>query len=225
MSLLISLVGAGIVHIAVLLLLPQFSERDAWSSLAEAADYYKAVRIDAGDGSPPIVKAVDPLFHAAGCRFDLDEGPVHIRAPGNVPFWSVSIYNRAGQNVYSFNDRATDNGALDFVVLTSAQMIEVRKQVPEDFQQRDLRRGADRRRHRRGAQLRAGPDLGRDDVGIPRQDRLHEGMSLPLSMISKCEAVSQDSALDAGRISNASGRGLSRCVSARLTAVSRASGS
>ena len=59
---------------------------------------------------------------------------MHIRAPGNVPFWSVSIYNRGGQNVYSFNDRATDNGALDFVVLTSAQMIEVRKQVPEDFQ-------------------------------------------------------------------------------------------
>ena len=85
------------------------------------------------DGSPPLVKAVDPLFHAAACRFDLDEGPVHIRAPGNVPFWSVSIYNRAGQNVYSFNDRATDNGALDFVVLTSAQMIEMRKQVPEDF--------------------------------------------------------------------------------------------
>ncbi|MDQ2633058.1 MAG: DUF1254 domain-containing protein [Pseudomonadota bacterium] len=130
---LIGLVGAGIVHIAVLLLLPQFSERDAWSSLAEAADYYKAVRIDPGDGRPPVVKAVDPLFHAAACRFDLDEGPVHIRAPGNVPFWSVSIYNRAGQNIYSFNDRATDNGTLDFVVLTSSQMIELRKQMPEEF--------------------------------------------------------------------------------------------
>ena len=130
---LIGLVGAGIVHIAVLLLLPRFSERDAWSSLAEAGDFYKAVRIDASDGSPPVVKAVDPLFHAAACRFDLDEGPVHIRAPGAVPFWSVSIYNRAGQNIYSFNDRATENGALDFVVLTTAQMIEVRKQVPEEF--------------------------------------------------------------------------------------------
>jgi uncharacterized membrane protein len=132
--LLIGLVGAGIVHITVLLLLPQFSERDAWSSLAEAADFYKAVRIDTGDGSPPIVKAVDPLFHAAACRFDLDEGPVHLSAPGTVPFWSVSIYNRAGQNLYSFNDRATDRGALDFVVLTSEQMIELRKAMPDDFQ-------------------------------------------------------------------------------------------
>lgn len=131
--LLVGIVGAGIVHISVLLLLPQFSERDAWSSLAEAADVYKAVRIDNGDGSPPIVRAVDPLFHASACRFDLDDGPVHIRAPGAVPFWSVSIYNRAGQNVYSFNDRATEAGKLDFVVLTAAQMIEVRKAVPEDY--------------------------------------------------------------------------------------------
>jgi uncharacterized membrane protein len=132
-ALVIGLVGAGIVHITVLLLLPQFSERDAWSSLADAGDFYKAVRIDGSDGSPPVVNAVDPLFHAAACRFDLDEGPVHIRTPGTVPFWSVSIYNRAGQNVYSFNDRATEKGALDFVVLTSDQMIEVRKAVPEEF--------------------------------------------------------------------------------------------
>lgn len=132
-ALFIGIIGAGVVHIVVLLLLPQFSERDAWSSLAEAADIYKAVRIDAVDGTQPLVKAVDPLFHAAACRFDLRDGPVHLRAPGNVPFWSVSIYNRAGQNVYSFNDRATDQGALDFVVLTSSQMIETRKSVPEDY--------------------------------------------------------------------------------------------
>lgn len=132
-ALMIGIVGAGIVHIAVLLLLPRFSEQDAWSSLAETADVYKAVRIDADVGGPPVVKAVDPLFRAAACRFDLEDGPVHIHAPGNVPFWSVSIYNRAGQNVYSFNDRATDKGALDFVVLTSDQLIEVRKAVPEDY--------------------------------------------------------------------------------------------
>jgi len=131
----ISLVGAAIVHIAVLLLLPQFSDRDAWSRLAEAADFYKAVRIDPDAGEATIVKSVDPLFYAAACRFDLSEGAVHVRAPGKVPFWSVSVYNRGGQNIYSFNDRTAETGILDFVVLTSAQMIEVRKQPPEEFQQ------------------------------------------------------------------------------------------
>lgn len=132
-ALLVGLVGAGIVHIAVLLMLPQYSQRDAWSSLAESADFYKAVRVDESDGTAAVVKAADPLFHAAACRIDLQQGPAHLRAPGNVPFWSASIYNRAGQNVYSFNDRATDHGVLDFVVLTPGQMIEVRKAVPPDY--------------------------------------------------------------------------------------------
>ncbi|MBX3581282.1 MAG: DUF1254 domain-containing protein [Rhizobiaceae bacterium] len=133
-ALLVGLVGAGIVHIVVLLLLPQFSERDAWGSLAETADLYKAVRVDEGNGVAPLVRLEDPLFSASACRFDLDDGPVHIKATGNVPFWSVSIFNRSGQNVYSFNDRATERGALDFVVLTPSQMIEVRKAMPESYQ-------------------------------------------------------------------------------------------
>ena len=131
---LISVVGAGIVHIAVLFLLPQFSDRDAWSSLAEAADFYKAVRINSEAGETPVVRSGDPFFYAAACRFDLDDGAVHVRAPGKIPFWSVSIYDRGGQNIYSFNDRATASGSLDFVVLTSAQMVEIRKQLPEEFE-------------------------------------------------------------------------------------------
>ncbi len=130
---LIALVGAAIVHITVLFLLPSFSDRDAWARLAEAADFYKPVRIDAAAGEVPLVRSLDPLFYASACRFDLADGPVHVHTPGNVPYWSVSIYNRGGQNVYAFTDRTTDTGLLDVVVLTAAQMIETRKQLPEEF--------------------------------------------------------------------------------------------
>ncbi len=58
---------------------------------------------------------------------------VQITAPGQVPFWSVSVYDRNGHNVYSFNDHSATDGRLDTVVLTPAQMIEVRKELPEDF--------------------------------------------------------------------------------------------
>ena len=132
-ALVAGLVGAGIVHIAIVMLLPQFSERDAWSRLAMAADLYRMVRIDAQAGQAPIVNSVDPLFYAAACRFDLGEGIVHIRSPGKTPFWSVSVYDRGGQNVYSFNDRTAETGVLDFVVLTRAQTIELRKDLPEDL--------------------------------------------------------------------------------------------
>jgi len=133
-AVLLGLLGAGIVHIIVLMLVPVFSERDAWSRLAMASDLYKMTRLDAEAGGAPVVKSVDPLFYAAACRFDLAEGMVRVKAPGNVPFWSVSVYDRNGHNFYSFNDHTATGGVLDTVVLTPAQMIEVRKELPEDLQ-------------------------------------------------------------------------------------------
>lgn len=131
-AVLVGLVGAGLVHIAILLLLPDFSQRDAWSRLAMVSDVYRFVDLDRLGGSEPVVRADDPLFRAAACRFDLADGLVQISTPGNVPYWSVSIYDRSGQNVYSFNDRIAEGRVLDFVVLTPAQMLEVRKEFPEE---------------------------------------------------------------------------------------------
>ena len=133
-TVLLGLLGAGIVHIVVLMLVPEFSERDAWSRLAMASDLYKMTRLDAEAGGAPVVKSVDPLFYAAACRFDLAEGMVRIKAPGNVPFWSVSVYDRSGHNLYSFNDHSATGGVLDTVVLTPAQMIDVRRELPEELQ-------------------------------------------------------------------------------------------
>jgi len=133
-ALILGLLGAGIVHIVVLFLVPEFSERDAWSRLAMASDLYKMTRLDAEAGGAPVVKSVDPLFYAAACRFDLTDGLVRIRAPGDVPFWSASVYDRNGHNIYSFNDHNANSEKLDTVVLTPAQMIEVRRDLPEDLQ-------------------------------------------------------------------------------------------
>jgi uncharacterized membrane protein len=134
-AILLGLLGAGIVHIAALLMVPKFSERNAWSRLAMASDLYKMTRLEAEKGGSPMVKSVDPLFTAAACRFDLAEGMVQIRGPASaIPFWSVSVYDRAGHNIYSFNDHGASKHLLDAVILTPAQMNEVRKDLPEEFQ-------------------------------------------------------------------------------------------
>ncbi|RWP17425.1 DUF1254 domain-containing protein [Mesorhizobium sp.] len=133
-AILLGLLGAGIVHIIVLLLAPEFSERNAWSRLAMASNLYGMTRLDAEAGGTPVVKSVDPLFYAAACRFDLSDGMVRVKAPGNVPFWSVSVYDRSGHNIYSFNDHSATGRVLDSIVLTPAQMIEIRKDLPEELQ-------------------------------------------------------------------------------------------
>lgn len=127
------LLGAGIVHIAILMLLPDFSERDAWSRLAGRTDLYRMARIDGMAGTDPLHRPADPHFYAAACRFDLGDGFARVFAPGTVPYWSVSVYDRSGQNIYSLNDRTSAGGELDVVVATTAQMIDIREDLPEDM--------------------------------------------------------------------------------------------
>lgn len=132
-ALLLGLVGAGIVHIVVLFLLPHYTDRDAWSQLSATSNFYTATHIGGSAATTPLIRSVDPLFSAVACRFDLANGVLHVRAPGRVPFWSMSVYDRNGQNIFSFNDRTAADGSVDFVVLTPVQTIEVRKALPEEF--------------------------------------------------------------------------------------------
>lgn len=132
-ALLLGLVGAGIVHIVILLLVPSYSQRDAWTALSEQSNYYVTTRLDP-PGAEPLIGSLDPLFDAVACRFDLTDGPVHIHGGGEVPYWSLSVHDRAGQNVFSVNDRSSSASALDFVIATPVQMIDLRNELPLAFE-------------------------------------------------------------------------------------------
>jgi uncharacterized membrane protein len=131
--LVIGLLGAGIVHIAILFLLPSVADQGAWQQLDKSAGHYVFVPINRGSGTP-VLRPVDPFFDEAACRFDLADGVVHIHAPGHVPFWSMSVYDRRGENIYSLTDRTATDGDLDLVIATPAQLTEVKKDIPADFE-------------------------------------------------------------------------------------------
>lgn len=133
-ALLLGLVGAGIVHIVVLMLVPEFAERNASARFATVSGLNQVTRIDSA-GAVPTLGAPDPAFQMAACRFDLSQGPVHVAAPGKAPFWSASVYDSGGRNLYSLNDRSGAGEVLDFVVLTPEQMIGFRQDLPETFSQ------------------------------------------------------------------------------------------
>ena len=134
-ALLLGLLGAGIVHIAVLLLLPSLSDRDAWSRLSAAGEPYTFIPVGSEAAGAALVTSADPHFQAVACRFDLSDGVVHVEAAGNVPFWSVSVYNRSGQNIYSYNDRTAAEGELDLILATPAQAVALRRSLPDELEQ------------------------------------------------------------------------------------------
>ncbi len=133
-GLMLGLLGAVIVHVTVLFLLPLYSEQDAWSRLSAVGAPLQTIAIDGVSEGTPIGDN-DPLFRSAACRFDLSEGPVHVTASNGAPFWSASVYNRWGYNIYSFNDRITISRDIDLLLASPAQMIELRQDLPPVFEE------------------------------------------------------------------------------------------
>lgn len=132
-AILLGLVGAGIVHISILFLLPVYTKQDVWTRLSESASLNE-MAVLADEAARRTVGARNPLFRTAACRFDLSGGVVHVHGAEKIPFWSMSIYDKAGLNIFSFNDRTATDGLLDFAILTPAQMLEMRKDLPQEFQ-------------------------------------------------------------------------------------------
>lgn len=132
----IGLVGAVIVHIAVIFAIPPLADNNAWGRLGRIAGMETVVRIDSqrqapgeatlrGDGPGAHDFAfIDPAFVTAACRFSLEEGPVRVSAPAATDFWSASIYSRQGDNLYSINDRSAVNGRFDLLLGTPEQLVD-----------------------------------------------------------------------------------------------------
>lgn len=137
-AIVVGLVGAAVVHIAVIFAMPRVADNDAWARLSRLGGMYDMVRIDAlrsaasgpgeqARGSPLHDFAfVDPAFLTASCRFSLADGPVRLVAKDKTSFWSASIYSRQGDNLYSINDRSAVDGQFDLLVGTAEQLIEAR---------------------------------------------------------------------------------------------------
>ncbi len=120
---LLGVIGAAIVHICVLLLVPVYSDMNAWSRIEAITEPYRLHHLDAKAG--PISNS-DPLIEEALCRFDLADGPVRITADGDVPYWSLSVYAPNGENLYSFNDTVSNERRLDLILADPLGMASLR---------------------------------------------------------------------------------------------------
>lgn len=111
--LLLGLIGAAIVHIAILLLIPHYSDENAWAELEGLGEAYQFHRLNS---DTKVLSNPDPLIQQAVCRFDLSDGPLKLATQTSSPFWSLSIYTPNGDNLYSINDNISNDRTLDLIV-------------------------------------------------------------------------------------------------------------
>ncbi len=127
--LLLGLLGAGIVHIAIILLVPGYASETLWKRVETlgAAEMFHSL-----DGAN-WAKRNDPLMRSAACRFDLGNGPVHISAIGKVPFWSLAIYNHQGDITFSLNDQVS--ATTDILIASPLQKLLLDQALPPQAEQ------------------------------------------------------------------------------------------
>ena len=130
----IGLAGAALLHIVIILSLPSFTGRDAYTRVQTFGETNRFFPLaSAGDTLAPIND--DPAMKTAVCAFSVENGPIRLFAQGDVPFWSLAVYDGASNEVFSMNDRAAVSGALDTLIATPIQLIGIRKAVPAELEQ------------------------------------------------------------------------------------------
>lgn len=128
------ILGAVIVHVVTILLLPVYAGPPAWvEELAGSGEGMK-VMPPALPGQEALPMA-DPAMAYATCVFDLSGGPVRLTALLPDDFWSLSVLDRDGRILYSLNDRSAGRSPVDLLLVRSIDLPALRSEPPEPIDQ------------------------------------------------------------------------------------------
>lgn len=119
---LVGIVGAALVHLAIVLMLPQLSENDVWQQIEAKGTENEPIRFDRNGVELSAARTLDPMFAVMACRYDLTNGVFSITAPPTGDFWSVAVFDDIGRIVFSANDRIVASENLDLVIALPLQM-------------------------------------------------------------------------------------------------------
>lgn len=125
--------GALLVHLLTIFLIPRFAENDAWARLPRPEQVGAFTLLKPEEQLASNMRAFDPNFVFGACRFDLSDGPYSLTGGTAPTFWSLSVYNRGGTNVYSINDKSLQGNNLDVVIATPLQITEMQTDAPPEF--------------------------------------------------------------------------------------------
>ncbi|MBO6893640.1 MAG: hypothetical protein JJ866_16985 [Roseibium sp.] len=133
-GLLATLCLAAIIHILVVFSIPQNVQHSAFDNVAEhGPDRQFNLLPDVKPGQEALPE-LDPAMKHATCRFELADGPVLFDASIPVTFWSIGLFNSAGEAVYSLNNRTAGAERLSMLVLTPGQLSILRENPPENLE-------------------------------------------------------------------------------------------
>ncbi|KPF42268.1 DUF1254 domain-containing protein [Rhizobium sp. G187] len=125
-ALLTGIIGAVLLHIIIILGVPLFTGRDAYTRVTAEGQPFVFHPLSATEDAVGL-SSRNPYLRLAVCHFDIGTQPLSLTAAGGVEFWSMAIYDRDANEVFSMNDRTSVAGDLDVLLATPVQVAQLRK--------------------------------------------------------------------------------------------------
>ena len=115
------LVLGGLIHLIVIITLPDAATRGVWNRLSAIAPAETLVVIDDIGPNAPNPLGLDPELLYGVCRLELNDGPGIVSGPLPLAFWSVAVFNPSGHVIYSTTNRDGIGLNLDLGIFNAAQ--------------------------------------------------------------------------------------------------------
>jgi len=131
---------AGIIHITAIFVLPGSAAKTAYAQLLALAKPEQLTVLPSPSPDKQFIPFADPAMVQAVCPYDLSQGPLRVHAGVESDrLLTLSFRTPDGQVFYSMTDLAAQQGKIDVVVLTPAQLEIVEADDDEDDPSQDLR--------------------------------------------------------------------------------------
>lgn len=122
-------VVAGIVHIAIILLVPRFGANDAYALVSRSVEPFEFKPISTTES---LLNETDPFFSYGVCRFRLADAGLYMSGPKIDSFWSATLLDVNGSVIYSLNSRTAVDNKLDLILLDPVETLRLRELQPPE---------------------------------------------------------------------------------------------
>lgn len=111
-----------IIHLVLMLVLPQFTRESTWARVSELNALGKVVVIAHPEDGNPNTLGLDPGMGYAICQFDLSRGPGVFNGELPNDFWSLGVFDKAGTALYGTTNRSGVGTSLALGIFNPSQM-------------------------------------------------------------------------------------------------------
>ncbi|MEP3280154.1 MAG: hypothetical protein ABJN26_01725 [Stappiaceae bacterium] len=122
-----------IIHIVAVIGLPALSPDRIWTRVEALAPNDTVVVLDAVKADRETLPMLDPAMEHALCRFSNSKNAQLISGSMDGVYWSLGLFNRRGEILYSLNDRSIGEGPLKLAISTQRQLLKLQENPPEDI--------------------------------------------------------------------------------------------